>query len=118
MRLRSDYVANVALTGAGKFLRLAYRRAKREAKGLWFGVGMHGEPQIGEHLFFCRLDSLPQVIAAIAAEAPDFKMQLSSLLNRLPGPGVAADDSQLPLEGKDHPKLRVLGDDATALLSE
>lgn len=69
-------------------------------KDPWFAIAMHGEPSLGEHLFCCKLDQLPRVVAGIAAEAPDFRNQLLSLL-RMVSHGVDTVNFERPVEGKD-----------------
>jgi hypothetical protein len=79
--IRSEAVARVYVTGAGKFLRAIYRRAKKEAQdangnGTWFAVGTHGGSAIGEQYFACELEQLPTVLRALASESREFQQML------------------------------------------
>lgn len=79
-RIRSKAVTRVFVTGAGRFIRFIYRKAKRLCDGPWFCVAMHGQPGMGEQMFVCRLDGLVEAIRGICKEAPDLRRQLLNAL--------------------------------------
>lgn len=115
--IRSRGIANVFLTGAGRFLRHIYRRAKRTVKGPWFAVAMHGDDSFGQQLFVCPLNDLFTVLEAIGHDSPEFRNRLLSAsrnvnglsLNELEHPGKLG-------ESGDNPKL--LLDDASTVWIE
>lgn len=76
-RISSASVDAVIQSGAGHFLRYAYRRNLKDWNfKRWFAVLWHDAPVIGEMFFACMLKDLFPVLQAIADDSPEFAHRL------------------------------------------
>lgn len=99
--IRSRFVDRIFLTGAGRFLRHLYRRAKRLGVTNWFAIGMHGDDSFGEQYFVCPLKNLGEVLRGIASDAPEFKRMLELATRHSASETVQPVQLKSPIEGRD-----------------
>lgn len=102
--IRTRFVERIFLTGAGRFLRHLYRRAKKLGYRNWFAIGMHGDDSFSEQYFVCPLKNLPEVLRGLASDGPEFKRMLELAARHTPSETVESIQLQSTIEGRNDPE--------------